>query len=87
MQAGISNPKEIQDFLGNVNFNRIPNRSKYEYYERILTESPFWVMELKRLDWFNISKEYPSQVKEVRESNPSVGNTMKMGFRTLLLKR
>ncbi len=87
IEAGITNPKEIQSFLANVNFNRIPNRLHYEDYERILTESPFWVMELKRLDWFNISKAYTSNVKEIRKSNPSVGNVMTMGFRTLLLKR
>lgn len=86
IEFGMTNPSEIQNFLGQVNFNRIPNRLLYSDYEKILTESPFWVLELNRIESFNISKLYPDQIKEIRESNRSVENISTKGFRTLLLK-
>ncbi len=86
IELGITDPIDIQNFLGNVNFNRIPNRYLYEDYEQILTESPFWVLEMERQDNFNISKKYPDEVKDIRSSNPSIGNLMTGSFRTLLLK-
>jgi len=86
LELGINNPSEIQDFLGHVNFNRIPNRLLAEDYIRTLTESPFYVMELQRKETFNISKSYPAQVAEVRESNPSIRDLMTMGFRVVLFK-
>ena len=86
IELGINDPNEIQDFLERLNLNRTPNRFLYEDYERILTESPFWVLELHRLDSFNISKDFPDIVSNIRESNPSIGNLMTIGFRTLLLK-
>ena len=61
INAGITDPKQIQSFLGRVNFDRIPNRLLYEDYERICTESPYVVLELDRQDGYNISKRYPQQ--------------------------
>ncbi len=87
IEAGITNPMEIQEILGSINFNRIPNRLRYEDYERILTESPFWVVELIREDAVNLHKRYSKEIDEIRKSNPSINNLMTVGFRTLLLKR
>ena len=86
LNAGITNPKEIQDFLGMVNFDRVPNRLLYEDYERICTESPYLVLELDRQDCLNLSKQYANEFKEVRESNPKIQNMMTIGFRAHLLK-
>ena len=72
INSGISDRKEIQNFFGTVNFNRIPNRLLYEDYERICTESSYLVLELEleleldRLDSFNLSKAYTKEFKEVR---------------------
>ena len=84
--AGIADPKEIQDFLGQVNFDRIPNRLLYEDYERICTESPYAVLELDRQDAYNLSKIFPQQFREVRTSNTHINNMMTMGFRVHLIK-
>ena len=86
INAGITDPRQIQDFLGQVNFNRVPNRLLYEDYERICTESPYFVVELDRQDSYNFSKIYPEQFREVRESNGRVKNMMTAGFRVNLLK-
>ena len=86
ISAGISDPKEIQDFLGRVNFNRVPNRLLYEDYERICTESPYHVLELDRQEEYNISKEFSHQFTEVRSSNTDINNMMTVGFRIHLLK-
>ena len=86
LNAGITNPKEIQDFLGMVNFDRVPNRLLYEDYERICTESPYLVLELDRQEFFNLSKLYANEFKEVRGSNPKIQNMMTHGFRVHLLK-
>ena len=86
INSGISDPKEIQNFLGTVNFNRIPNRLLYEDYERICTESPYLVLELDRLDCFNLSKAYTKEFKEVRGSNPLIKNMMTVGLRVHLGK-
>lgn len=86
IDAGIIDPSEIQEFLGNVNFNRVPNRLLYEDYEIICTESPYAVLELERLDFFNLSKRYVNEFKEVRLSNPQVRNMMTSGFRVHLMK-
>ena len=86
INAGITDPKEIQDFLGRVNFDRVPNRLLYEDYERICTESPYAVLELGRQDEYNISKRLPRQFAEVRSSNPQIQNMMTHGFRIHLLK-
>ena len=86
INAGITDPKEIQDFLGRVNFNRIPNRLLYEDYEKICTESPYTVLELDRQDQYNISKIFPRQFAEVRSSNTQIQNMMTLGFRIHLLK-
>jgi len=86
IDAGISNPQEIQDFLGNVNFNRIPNRLLYEDYEQICTESPWFVVELSRQDGFNSSKRFPNEFKAIRRSNSAVRNMMTAGFRIHLIK-
>ena len=86
ISAGITDPKEIQDFLGQVNFDRVPNRLLYEAYERICTESPYRVLELDRQEEYNISKRYPQQFVEIRESNTYVNNMMTLGFRIHLLK-
>ncbi|WP_115071482.1 bifunctional 2-polyprenyl-6-hydroxyphenol methylase/3-demethylubiquinol 3-O-methyltransferase UbiG [Synechococcus sp. UW179B] len=86
INAGITDPKEIQDFLGRVNFDRVPNRLLYEDYERICTESPYGVLELDRQDCFNLSKLYANEFKEVRGSNPKAQNMMTIGFRVHLLK-
>ncbi len=84
IKNGIRDPREIQDLLANINFNRCPNRLLYEDYEKILTESPFFVFELKRLDFLNLSKKYSLEIKEIRESNPLIGNMISIGFRVLL---
>ena len=86
ISAGITDPKEIQDFLGRVNFDRVPNRLLYEDYERICTESPYAVLELDRQDCFNLSKHYAKEFKEVRDSNPKIQNMMTIGFRIHLVK-
>tara|TARA_B100000674_G_scaffold432202_1_gene389834 strand:+ start:766 stop:1794 length:1029 start_codon:yes stop_codon:yes gene_type:complete len=86
INAGITNPKEIQDFLGRVNFDRVPNRLLYEDYERICTESPYLTLEMDRQDSYNASKIFPHQFAEVRSSNPSIKNMMTTGFRIHLLK-
>ena len=86
INAGISAPKEIQDFLGRVNFDRVPNRLLYEDYEKICTESPYNVIELDRQDAPNLSKIYSNQFQEVRESNTQINNMMTLGFRIHLLK-
>ncbi len=83
---GIKDPNVIQEFLGSINFNRIPNRLMYEDYERILTESPYTVLELDRIDSFNLAKKYPEIIKEIRASNSSIGNLMTSGFRSVLIK-
>ena len=87
INAGITSPKEIQDFLGRVNFDRKPNRLLYEDYERICTESPYFVLELDRQDSYNISKMFPQQLEEVRNSNSQINNIMTVGFRIHLLKQ
>jgi len=86
INAGISNPQEIQDFLGNVNFNRIPNRLLYEDYEQLCTESPWYVVELARQEEFNICKRLPNEFKAIRRSNSAVRNMMTLGFRIHLVK-
>jgi len=86
INAGISNPQEIQDFLGNVNFNRIPNRLFYEDYEQLCTESPWYVVELARQEEFNICKRFPNEFKAIRRSNSAVRNMMTHGFRIHLMK-
>jgi len=86
INAGITNPKEIQDFLGRVNFDRVPNRLLYEDYERICTESPYAVLELDRQEEYNASKRLPKQFQEVRESNTRINNMMTYGFALHLLK-
>jgi len=86
INAGISDPHEIQDFLGNVNFNRIPNRLFYEDYEQFCTESPWFVVELSRQDAFNLSKKFPNEFKAIRRSNSAVKNMMTIGFRLHLIK-
>ena len=86
LNSGINDPKEIQDFLGNVNFNRVPNRLRYEDYERILTESPFYVLELDRQEALNMSKTNSKIVSKIRASNSFVGNMMTAGFRVYLMK-
>lgn len=86
IQAGITDPKEIQDFLGKVNFNRIPNRLLYEDYERICTESPYCVLELDRQEAYNLSKVHTEHVKAVRESNPNIKNMIALGFGVHLMK-
>ena len=84
--AGITDPLEIQDFLGKVNYDRVPNRLLSEDYERIITESSYIVLDLDRQDYFNLSKIYPKEFQEVRISNPKVQNMMAVGFRIHLLK-
>ena len=86
INAGITDPKEIQDFLGRVNFDRVPNRLLYEDYERICTESPYLVLELDRQDSYNASKNYAAQFQDVRESNSNINNMMTSGFRIHLAK-
>jgi len=87
LSHGMSNPKEIQEFLGEVNFNRVPNRLIYEEYSRILTESPFYVIKLDEVAPNpNISKQWPREVARVRKSNPSIGNLHTQGFRVILRK-
>jgi len=85
--SGLTNPREIQEFLGSVNFDRIPNRLYYEEYSRILTESPYYVMRLDdAAPNFNISKSHPNEVARVRRSNRRVHNLSSQGFRVLLQK-
>ena len=86
ISAGITDPKEIQDFLGRVNFDRIPNRLLYEDYERICTESPYVVLELDRQESYNLSKKYAKQFAEARSSNKDINNMMTIGFRVHLIK-
>ena len=86
INAGITEPNHIQDFLGRVNFYRVPNRLLYEDYEKICTESPYTVLELDRQESYNLSKAFPKQFKEVRESNTNINNMMTSGFRIHLLK-
>jgi SAM-dependent methyltransferase len=84
--AGISNPKDIQAFLGAVNFDRVPNRMYYEDYSRILTESNYRVVRMEDLPNYNISKQYPAEVARIRKSNPEIKNLHSMGFRVFLQK-
>ena len=86
IEIGINNPKEIQDFLAEVNLNRIPNRLLCEDYIRIITESDFFVLDIQRIEEFNISKRYQSQVYEIRNSNSKISDVMTAGFRVLLKK-
>ena len=86
IDAGITDPKEIEEFLGHVNFYRVPNRLLYEDYERICTESSYFVLELDRQDGYNKSKLFPHQFEEVRSSNPDINNMMTAGFRIHLKK-
>ena len=86
INAGITDPNEIQDFLGRVNFDRVPNRLLYEDYERICTESPYLVLELDRQDDYNKSKKFSHQFTEVRSSNTDINNMMTAGFRIHLVK-
>jgi SAM-dependent methyltransferase len=84
---GIEDPTEIQNFLGAVNFDRRPNRLKYEDYSRILTESPFFVVTLDDVAAnCNLSKRFPEEVARVRCSGGSVGNLHTQGFRVILQK-
>ena len=83
----IVDPKEIQKFLGAVNFDRIPNRFYYEDYSRMLTESPYYVSRLDDVaPNYNISKKYSTESKKVRQSNPLVKNLHSQGFRVILQK-
>ena len=84
--AGISNPKDIQAFLGAVNFDRVPNRNYYEDYSRILTESKYRVIRMEDIPNYNISKQYPDEVARIRKSNPEIKNLHSMGFSVLLQK-
>lgn len=86
LEAGIISPQEIQDFLGHVNFNRIPNRLLYEDYEQICTESPYSVLQLNRQEDLIVSKRFPGEIEDVRRSNPKVRNIMSTGFRIHLIK-
>jgi hypothetical protein len=86
INAGITDPNEIQHFLGRVNFDRVPNRLLYEDYERICTESSYYVLELNRQDSYNLSKKFPQQIAEARKSNTHINNMMTIGFRICLLK-
>lgn len=86
IDSGFTNPKDIQDFLGRVNFDRVPNRLFCEDYERICTESPYVVLELDRQECFNLSKSYANEFKEVRASNEKIQNMMTIGFRVYLIK-
>lgn len=87
INAEITAPGEIQDFLGRVNFNRVPNRLLNEDYERICTESPYIVLELDRQDCYNLSKSHAKEFQEVRHSNPKINNMMTIGYRIHLLKK
>jgi SAM-dependent methyltransferase len=85
--ANIAGPKEIQEFLGAINFDRIPNRLYYEDYSRILTESPYHVIRLEdAAPDYNISKRHASEVERVRKSNLLVKNLHSQGFRVILQK-
>jgi len=58
LNLGLSDPKEIQEFRGEVNFNRVPNRLLNEEYSRILAESPFYVIKLDEVATSpNVSKQ------------------------------
>lgn len=84
---GLTDPKELQDFLGSVNFNRIPNRLRFEEYSQILTESPFYVLRLDEVAAdYNISKRFPTECRAVRDSDPALGNIHTQGFRVVLTK-
>ena len=85
-ESGMKSPQEIQDFLGNVHFNRCPNRLKYEDYERIITESPLWVLDYERFDEYNLYKQHKAIIDEIRNSNQKTGNIMTKGFRIQLIK-
>jgi len=86
-EKGISNPNEIQQILGSINFNRIPNRLLYEDYARILTESDYYVINLDDVaPNYNIHKIHPNEVAAVRKSNPSINNLNTQGFRVILVK-
>ena len=70
-----------------MNFDRRPNRLKYEDYSRILTESPFFVVSLDDVAAnCNLSKRFPEEVARVRRSGGSVGNLHTQGFRVILQK-
>jgi len=86
-ENGIVHPKEIQNFLGSVNFDRVPNRLLYEDYSKILTESPYYVVRLEDVAAnYNISKRFPTETARTRKSNPSIGNIHSQGFRVILQK-
>lgn len=86
-EKGISDPSEIQQILGSINFNRIPNRLLYEDYVRILTESDYYVINLDEVaPNYNIHKIHPKEVAAVRKSNPMVNNLSTQGFRVILVK-
>ena len=85
--ANIVDPKEIQEILGAVNFDRIPNRLYYEDYSRIFTESPYYVARLDdAAPNYNISKQYGAEAERIRKSNPLVKNLHSQGFRVILQK-
>ena len=86
IEKGITEPQEIQNLLGEINFNRLVNRLLYEDYERICTESSYAVLEFHRQEELNISKIFKTQLKAIRSSNPRVSNMMASGFRVHLLK-
>jgi ubiquinone/menaquinone biosynthesis C-methylase UbiE len=86
IEAGVNNPQEVQLCLGEVNFNRIPNRLLYEDYEKICTESPYIVLEIARQETYNLSKKYSAEFAAVRNSNPDIGNMFAFGFRVHLIK-
>ena len=86
-ENGIIHPKEIQDFLGSVNFDRVPNRLLYEDYSKILTESPYYVVRLEDVAAnYNISKRLPMETARIRKSNSNIGNIHSQGFRVVLQK-
>ena len=84
--SGITDPMEIQQILGKINFNRIPNRLLHEDYEIILTESPLVVMEIKRLESYNLSKNFQKEFRKIRSSNTLIRNMNNAGFRIHMLK-
>ncbi len=86
IELGIKDQHEIDHFLDNVNSNRYVNRKLSENYIQILTESPFWVVDIEREESFNISKSYPSQIEEIRKSNKNISDLMTSGFRVMLVK-
>ena len=83
IDAGITDPKEIEEFLGHVNFYRVPNRLLYEDYERICTESSYFVLELDRQDGYN-NQIIPTPVWRRRSSNPDINNMMTAGLGFIL---